>query len=479
MENRRGSLAWLGGLVTLMFMVLLIGTAFGQEKEKAATLSSTAAEEAEKVALPEEEEEKPPLLPEEPGYFPGLLPPSPYGTLSEVGPITGVMAPYGYPAAYDTLLRGWKAHRLGPVIVAPYFEYDGIYRSNIYQTSNNKQSDFVNCLNPGIRFELPILSRHKVSVGYLGNYYIYSENSDQSHYDHNVNADAVVNFRNNLSLRFGNTYRSATEERNVSTSRKRNYDRINPYFTGTYAFADKWKFQGSYEYDCLDFADIQDRRNEYREHIGGMTLYYKFWPKTAALVQYIITSREYPYEPRGDNMSHTPLLGLTWDPTAKLSGTVKFGYTMKKFDQDVVGRDDSPDSWAMSLQTLYRYSRFTTFTLTGQHSIQEDIDLGNNNAYRNTGIYASWNHDWHFIRAAVYLAFAYTRNDYLGTIFDTGTGQFINRLDDIFSFGGGISRPITSWLRARLDYQYIDRSSNLSNYTYNEHRMLVGLQSSF
>jgi hypothetical protein len=434
-------------------------------------------EAAEKEARPEEVAKPPPLLPEEPGYIPGILPPYPYATL-KAGPTTGVLAPYGYAPAYDTLLRGWRAHRVGPVLVSPYLEYNGIYRSNIYQTSTDKRSDFVNAVFPGLRLELPVAGRHKVSVGYLGNYFIYSENDRQSHYDHNVNADIAVNFRGGLSLRLGNTFRAATEERTAETGRQRDYRRLNPYFLATYAFADRWKLQGSYLFDYLDFAEAVDRVNEYREHTGGLTLYYKFWPKTSALVQYIITAREYPFSPRGDNVSHSPLVGLTWDPTAKLTGTVKFGYTVKKYDRDLPGRDNSPDSWAMSLQTLYRYSRYTTLTLTAQRSIQEDVDLAANNAYRNTAVYVSWNHEWHYFRSLVYLTFGYSKNHYLGPTLDPLSGERKSREDDLLSLGGGLSRPFTRFFRVRLDYQYLDRSSNLGGFSYNEHRFLCGIQAS-
>ncbi|MBW1992498.1 MAG: outer membrane beta-barrel protein [Deltaproteobacteria bacterium] len=439
----------------------------------------------EEAASGEEEAEAPPRKPErppemplmEPGFFPGLLPPTPYATL-EVGPATGMLAPYGYPAAYDTLIRGWRYHRLGPVIVSPYLEYNGIYRSNIYQTSTDKKSDFINAIYPGLRLELPIAGRHKVSVGYLGNYFIYTDHHGDSHYDHNVNADVEINFRGGLSLRLGNTYRAATEERSSEIARQRDYERVNPYFIATYKISDKTKLQGSYQFDYLDFALPADRRNEYREHTGGVTFFYRFWPKTSLLLQYIITSREYPYAPEGDNLSHSPLIGLTWDPTAKLTGTVKFGYTVKNYDRDLPGRDNSPDSFAMSIQMLYRYSSFTNFSLTAQHSIQEDVDLAANNAYRHTAVYFSWNHDWHILRAKVYLAFSYTNNDYIGTTIDPFTGELKSREDDIISLGCGFSRPFTRWFRVRLDYQFLDRSSNIGGFTFNEHRFLFGIQAS-
>ncbi|MEW6387765.1 MAG: outer membrane beta-barrel protein [Thermodesulfobacteriota bacterium] len=453
-----------------------VGIGWGQET----TPRPDAAKAKEEPAPEAAKEEKPPeILPGEPGYRPGMLPPVPVTTL-EVGPAGGIMAPYGYAGAYDTLQRGWTSHRLGPlpVRVAPYLEYTGTYRTNIYQTSVDKIADYIHGVNPGLRFELPVAGRHKFSVGYLGNYFFYHRHDHDSHFDHNVNVDAAVNFRGGLGLKLGNTFRAATEERSAVTARQRDYLRENPYFNASYKFADRWKLEGSYQLDVLQFAKQEDRTSNYRQHTGGGTLYYKFWPKTSALVQYIITGRTYPYQAQLNNIGHGPLAGLTWDPTAKLSGTVKFGYTFKNYDQHVSGRKSTNDSWAMSVETLYRYSNYTNFSLTAQHSIQEDVDLTNNNAYRNTAIYANWNHKWHIIKADLYLSCSYTNNAYINATADPVTRSLKKRQDNIFTLGGGISRPITRWVKFRIDYQYADKDSNFTNFSYMEHKILFGIQSS-
>ncbi len=54
-----------------------------------------------------------------------------------------------------------------------------------------------------------------------------------------------------------------------------------------------------------------------------------------------------------------------------------------------------------------------------------------------------------------------------------------SRVDNIIYAGGGLSRPVTKWLRLRLDYLYYNRGSNFSFYSFNEHKVLLGVQSSF
>jgi len=461
---------WNLGLASLVILALLYGGAVkGAEVPKGGPTP-----QVEEEAVPEKPLEKPP---EVPIAFPELAPARPYTTF-DVGPITGMLAPYGNPWAMDALARGWVSHRLGPLRVSPFLEYDGVYRSNIFQTSTDKLSDFVNVVNPGMRFELPLAQRHKLSVGYLGSYYLYSEHSSESHLDHNVNADATFNFPGGLGLRFGSAYRNATEERTAQTARQRPYDRTTPYLQAAYKLSDRTKLEGIYEFDNMDFTHRVDSVDDYQEHLWGTALYYKFWPKTAAMVQYLITHREYPSFTAGNNTAHTPLVGLIWDPTAKLSGIVKFGYTFKNYENDLAGRKSSPTSWALSIQTIYRYSRYTNITLIAQRSIQEDLDFANS-PYINTGLFVTLNHLWHYLKLNSYITLYYVNNAYQTDNFIGPTGALTSRVDNIFSAGCGINRAVTKWLRLRLDYVYITKDSDVPGFGFNEHKVLFGAQTSF
>lgn len=459
---------WKTGIALLLGLSLLSsGVAWGEGPPP------EGAPTPEEEGMVERPPEKPPVkLP-----FPEPRPPVPPTTF-EVGPTSGLLSPYGNPAAEDTLRRGWRSHSLGVVRVSPYLAYDALYRTNIFQTPTDKKAAFVNVINPGLQFEVPLVQRGRISVGYLGNYFFYTPYGNNSHLDHNVNTDAIYNFPWGLNIRVGNTFRSATEERTAETGRERPYNRVTPYFQAVYKLADRWRIEGNYQFDDLTFAQNIDRINNYRQQTVGTTLYYKFLPKTSALIQYIFTYRSYPSISEDNNISHTPLLGLTWDPTSKLSGTVKFGYTFKDYEQNLSERNNSPQSWILSMQTLYRYSRYTYVSLIAQRSIQEDEDQ-DNNVFINSAVFLTLNHDWSYYKVNSYILISYSNNAYKQNSFDFSTGEFKRREDNIFSAGVGFSRPITKWLRARLDYLYSNKSSNFFGFGYNEHKVLVGLQTSF
>ena len=426
---------------------------------------------------PVEVKPPPPERPvEPPGYFPGLIPPSSIGTIEE-GPVWGLIAPYGNSAAYDNLLRGWQSHKIGQVTVTPYLELDGIYRSNIYSTPSDKKGDYITSIAPGIRAEMPIAQRHLLSLGYIGAGFIYSTYGNQSHYDQNFNADLALNPQGRMSFRLGDTLRLATEERNSEFSTNRQYLRNTPYFMATYKFADRWKLEANYQLDTLEFARSVDRFNNYNQQTAGATLYYRFLPKTALLAQYIFVYRAYPSFSQDNTTSHSPLVGLTWDPTAKLSGTIKVGYTFANYETSLVDRNNNPDSWTMSAQLLYRFSRYTNLSVLAQRSFQQDPDYFNS-AYNNSAVWVTLNHEWNKFKVASFVSFFYMNNAYLNPTLDAA-GQFQTRNDNIVGVGVGLSRQLTRRLRVRAAYSYLNRSSNFPGYGYNDNKVLVGLQSSF
>lgn len=414
--------------------------------------------------------------PPERGFLGEIGPPS-LKKIQDFGPVTGAMAPYGNPSAQDTLVRGWSAHRLGPGWAMPYLELASIYDSNIFQTAGDPKADFIQAVYPGLGLRLPLAGRHNISVAYLGHYFLYLEHKNVSHYDHNASLNAEFNFRGGLTFQMGNAFRRATEIPSAEIDRKRPYIRETPYFTATHAVSDRWKVQAGYQFDLLQYDDNLDKINNYRYNTGSFALFYKFWPKTSLLGQCIIESRNYPSQSIDNSMSYTPVIGLAWEPTAKISGTIKVGYTFREYAKHMSGRDNSPDSWMISWETLYRCSRYDNFYLMAQRALRDDVDFGNL-PYASTGVFFSWHHDWHYFKAASYVKVSYGNDAYLQSTFDPNSGGFKRRNDDLISAGFGLSRPLRRWLRLRLDYLYVNRSSNFAGFTYHEHRFLLGLQGS-
>jgi hypothetical protein len=466
-DRKRGIICHYLILTAILLITLGSGKAWGQVSPEQGTPEEAVKEQPKPEEVPGVPKR------EEPGYFPTILFPTYYGIV-QAGPVKGVLAPYGNPLAFDNLRRGWVTHGVGPLLVTPYLEYDGLYRSNIYLSPNPK-SDWVNTAIPGLQVELPIAGLHRLSMGYLGQYWMFSEHTGESHYDHNANVDAELNFRGGLSLRGGDGFRAATEERTTETGRRRPYICDTPYLLAAYNISEKTKIQATYQYTLWQYSRSIDKIDNYRNNMAGVFLFYKFLPRTSALAGYSFSSYAYPSYTQDNNYQHSPFIGLTWDPTTKLTGNIKFGYTFQNYTNHLPGRTNSPNSWAFSLGTIYRYSRYTTLNLSAQRSIQQDIDFANL-SYMSTALWVSLSHDWTALRMASYVSFAYANSSYVNSGINPSTGLPSPREDNTISIGAGVSRPFASWLRLRLDYNYSNKTSDYFLYSYHEHRVLVGVQ---
>jgi hypothetical protein len=477
MNRHSMGVVWKVGLTAWLILALMSPARGGaaQEKEGVKAAGPEVQEEAAEKKPEKPPEKKPPELP---GYLAEPKAAAQPPTTLEIGALTGILAPYGYSTGLDTLTRGWQSHRLGPVRFFPFLEFEETYRSNIYGTTGNKKADFINGVNPGMRFELPLAQRHKISLGYLGNYYFYSTFDQNNHYDHNLNLDAAFNFPQGLALRGGSTLRIATEDRTATNGYQRDYNRVTPYFQAAYKMADRWKIETNYQEDSLIFLKKRDWPSDFNAHNAAATLFYKFWPKTAVMWQYIFTYRQHPHNYLSDNYIHTPLMGLSFDPTAKISGTLKFGYTFQQFEHSVPNRSKSDGDFSLSIQTQYRYSRYTNFNLVAQRAIQEDPDSANN-SYVNTGFLFSISHLWHYFNIASYANFAYYNNRYVSIQPEGLLGILKRRIDNIYSAGCGLSVPLTKYFKAKVEYVYYNRGSNFYNINYNDHRVIFGVQASY
>lgn len=416
---------------------------------------------------------------------------TPFASLGEYtatfgpGPITRMLTPYGHGKAEDTLVLGWKSNRVGPVKVSPYLTYDPLYRANAFQTYTNKNSDFVNTITPGIQFELPVAGTDKLSLKYLRNYFIYSQFSNISHYDQSLKADADLNF-SKLSFRVGNAYRNATEEPTLvqngpifTFTQTRPHHRVTPYFNAAYKLADLWRFEANYQFDYLSYNKDIDRFDNYQYNTFEGTIFYKFRPKSSALIQYVAVMRTHPFDQTRDNSVQTPLVGLTWSPTARLTGTIKVGYTVASYSSNnpggLLSYGSNPNGPSLSIQSLYKVSRFTRMSLVAQRSLQEDPD-GADASYFNTGLLSTVTHFWRYFKVTSSASFSYYNNHYIIANFNPSTNEIKERDDNIIYAGVRLSRALTPHLRVRLNYLYYNRGSNFQFYPTNEHKLLVGLQ---
>jgi len=183
-------------------------------------------------------------------------------------------------------------------------------------------------------------------------------------------------------------------------------------------------------------------------------------PKTSLLFELNWEDIDYVNEERGvltlDSQEWRIYGGVTWDTTAKTSGTVKLGYVAKDFDASARA-DVSDFGWEIDL--VWRPRTYSTLDLVTKRAPQESAD-GFSDAVVISSIEGKWNHSWStFIRSTV-TVFA-TDDDY--------SGSPVDRSDNRYRVGAGVFYTPMLWAELGAEYRYETRTSNeeLAEYTNN------------
>jgi hypothetical protein len=192
----------------------------------------------------------------------------------------------------------------------------------------------------------------------------------------------------------------------------------------------------------------QEIRDNNRTILGG-TFYAGVLPKVSLLLDVGWEGIDYTREPDAvttlDSDEMRVYGGVTWDATAKTSGTVRLGWLGKAFDAGE--REDYSDlGWQVDLQ--WRPRTYSTLNLTTARQPAESSS-GLSDAVVVSYVDLDWIHYWRqFLRSE--LGVYATEDDYYGT----------PRQDNRYALTGGVFYQVRRWLEVGAEYRFETRDSN-------------------
>jgi hypothetical protein len=361
---------------------------------------------------------------------------------------------------------------LGPVWVHPFVEVTEAYDSNIFLAPNHEKDDFITVVSPGIKLQVPFAGkRHLLEAGYRADLYAYVDHTNQNRQDQKAYMGLNFDFPGGLQIKAIDTFTHAAEvETHEFAGGKRFFNDNNAAAEVGYRFAEVWKIQLNYENIYHHYIDAPwHKESSYNDNAAGATLFYQFLPKTSILVEYRFTDTEYPYfdDDARDSVEHTVYGGLHWDPTAKLAGNLKGGYTWKRFEKQDVAEDNDDQTWSIAADLLWRATDTTQVQLKAER-IYRDYLMVSNLYYLTTG--GGITVSQKILTKLTASAFGYlVRDEFSEKTFNPDTGRDQRRDDKLWMAGAGLVYAIQEWISAELSYAYRDRNSNFDFYEYNDH----------
>ncbi|AUB83749.1 outer membrane beta-barrel protein [Candidatus Thiodictyon syntrophicum] len=202
----------------------------------------------------------------------------------------------------------------------------------------------------------------------------------------------------------------------------------------------------------------------------GATLYTRVSPKVSLLFDAAWEKVNYTRQAPGaltlDSDQMTLYTGVTWDATAKTSGTVKVGWLGKNF---AAGQRENVSDFGWSAQLQYRPRTYSTFNLVTERTPAET-----NTGLADAIVVSLVNLDWVYY----WQPRLYTRVGLLGTN-DKYIGEA--RTDHRYNASGGVFYQMRRWLELGVNYTYEARTSDvpLDAADYTDNVLLFSMRTAY
>lgn len=339
------------------------------------------------------------------------------------------------------------------LLFTPTLEVSERHDDNFRAVEDNEESSWITSVTPTF-----VLGAEGRKSAYQLSYSAVSDTFHSSHKDnntdHHVNADAGYEFdsRNRLKLNAGfhKIEDTASEDQNVENDKYTTSNVGGVYSFGAQTARNQIDFGANYQELRYQNSDNLNADKERDTTALNTILYHAVAPKTRALVEARHTDYDYVSNTRLNSNNVALLAGLTWDATAKTTGTVKFGGEKKRFDDSSID-DESGGMWEVGVKWSPR--TYSTFGLNTRRALDEGYNGASSIESQSTTL--SWDHEW-MDRLSSTVSYTYSDQDY----------QDITRTDKIDTFGVGLTYEMRRWLDLGVGYKYSENDSDAVGKSY-------------
>ncbi|GGC06657.1 hypothetical protein GCM10011352_36100 [Marinobacterium zhoushanense] len=352
---------------------------------------------------------------------------------------------------------------LGGVQFTPTLEVSERYDDNFREVGTDEDSSWITSISP--TFVLAAKDRVNLySLTYALNSETYHSFRNDDNVDHHLDLDAHMEFssRSRLDLNAGydRVEQTADTETEGVNDKYHTYNIGGVYGYGAKSATMQLDFGANHEWKRYDNEGGVNDDQERDTTSLSATAYYRVAPKTRALAEVRYSDYDYVLNSSTlDSDAMAYLLGVTWEATAKTSGTAKFGWGTKEFDD--ASKDDA-DKTMWEVGVTWEPRTYSAFTLETNRYVAEGSE-GAENYIDTTSTSVNWNHQWSSFVSSD-LNYAFINEDYEN-----------DREDDTNRIGAGLTYELRRWMSVGVGYQYKDVDSNVSGESYDRNQYQVTL----
>ena len=363
-----------------------------------------------------------------------------------------------------------------------------VYSDNIFNTNENRESDFVTDIRPGIRVTIPesdqsaeklITSsdiaggrvfqrlnltssrRFKAYAEYAPQFHYYSQNKDENTVDQQVQGGLQFSLLDGLAFDVVDLY-TETYDRSQADIVPQDDRYCSNLLTFTAAYPISERFNLRVDYANFHVTYFDGEKNGFRnrtDNAGTGYLFFKIKSKTAVYFKYQHTDIQYENTIDRDGDERDMLAGFTWDFSAKTNLNFQAGYGIRHYDEPSY---DDGNSFICQLNTRYQFSDKTMLELMAYQQNGESPET----IYEYTTTTGASIKVTQILRPKLTFEFdaAYNQFDYRAG--NEKMEGISGRIDNYFLFSPSCSYSFRKWLSVSLTLAHHQRLSEIDEDSY-------------
>lgn len=357
----------------------------------------------------------------------------------------------------------WGRFRL-----VPELSFSEQYSDNIFLTHENIRNEYITTVTPKLSLNFAFAPENLITLSYEGNFRFYEKYDNFKKDTHQTGLLWTLTTLKGSTFRIGANMDYNSVQPYSEKGRHKDFVARDAFVSTSLKLESLLGLDLKYDYKSRRFDESIDEIDDYDMNTITLDIVYQMFPVTAFLLEYSYRHQnnndQFDFFPDMD--TNTVFVGVRWDPTAKLSGDLKTGYT-----QTSVKEGDDFSGFAIDADLTYKLSDITKFKATASRMLVRSTV-----AARETGIYyistgGSLSATCLILEPlTVSMDFSYRNNDFkVQDILTQG------RKDNLLSAGLKANYLVSNWFSLQLNYRYTRNDSNFPEVDYKENRVEIRL----
>lgn len=339
------------------------------------------------------------------------------------------------------------------IVFTPSLKVAETYDDNFRAVDKGAKSSWITTIAPSFQLNADS-NKSAYQLKYIASSDTFHSSHSDNNVDHHFTADAGFDFdaRNRLVLDAGyhDVEETATADQRIEND-KYNTTNVGAVYTfGAKTARTQVDFGANYEE--LRYTNGKRLNSDKERDTSSLrsTLYYAVTPKTKVLLEGRYTDFDYKSFTARDSKNRGLLAGVTWEATAKTSGSFKIGREKKDFSKSVYS-DKTTGMWEAGV--VWEPLTYSTFTLDTRRGFDEGENSASSIKTEHTRL--GWKHYW---VDRLYTEASYARTD--------RKYQDIKRKDDRDAYGLSVTYQARRWLDVGVGYTYANNDSDVKSERY-------------